>query len=89
MNKQTLIIIGLTVALFLAGQYILLDFWTDANQQTIIQSYQLGYETGLVDTVTTIYQRTEDCQTTTISVGNSSKQVFDLECLQSDSTNLP
>ena len=82
MKKEMIIIIGLSVAIFLILQYVILDKWDEVNQQKAVDAYRTGYDQGLVDAVTTIFGRTQNCQSTTLTIGNLTKQVFDLECLK-------
>ena len=80
MEKQKIVIISLSVALFLVLQYVILDNWVESNEQKVNRGYQLGYEQGLIDAVVTIYQQTENCKSTVITIGNLSKKVFDMAC---------
>jgi len=82
MKKEMIIIIGLSVTIILIAQYVILDKWDEVNQQKVKDAYQTGYEQGLVDAVTTIFGQTQNCQSTTLTIGNFTKQVFDLECLK-------
>ena len=82
MKKEIIIIIGLLVVIFLIAQYVILDKWDEVNQQKAMDAYRTGYEQGLVDAVTTVFGQTQNCQPTTLTIGNLTKQVFDLECLK-------
>lgn len=55
--------------------------WADQNEQRNFESFQSGYENGLVDGVSTIFTQTDDCETSIITVGNFSKQIVDVLCL--------
>jgi len=81
MDRQKIAIIVLAVALILISQYVLLDKWSLSQQQQNLESYQNGYAQGLTDTITSIYQQTQNCQITTINVGNSTKHIVDMSCL--------
>jgi len=82
MNRQKIIIIALSVALFLTAQYIFLDKLIESNNQKMSQIYQRGYDSGAKDAITALYQQTQNCQISTITLGNLTKHVFDLACLK-------
>lgn len=84
MDKQKIIIIVLSVALILTAQYIVLEKWLVSVKQDMVTSYQDGYDAGAKDVLTTIYLQTKNCQTSTITLENSTLQVFDINCLQTD-----
>lgn len=88
MNKQRIVIIMLAVALFSLSQYIIYEKITESKQIELQRIFQNGYDKGLEDTVTTIYKQTDNCQTTTISVGNFTKTIFDLSCLKTQPKNM-
>ncbi len=44
--------------------------------------FQSGYEEGLFESVKTIYQQTDNCQIAIINIGNNTKQLLDVYCLQ-------
>ncbi len=82
MNKQQLAIIGLSVALFALGQYLIYERTTQSRMQEIAGAYQSGYNKGLSDAATAIYNQTENCHTTTLTIGNLTKTILDLSCLK-------
>ena len=85
MDKQKITIIILGVALFLVIQYMIIDDWTRANQQLSNEMYQQGYEQGLIDAISAVFQQTQDCQISNITFKNFTKQIFDIGCLESNS----
>ena len=87
MNKQKIIIIGLAVGLFLVSQYLILDKLGEYKQQEMVDIYNRGYDKGLTDAVTVLYEQTENCQPSVIKLGNMTKQVFDLACISKYSTD--
>ena len=90
MNKQKITIIGLVAALVLISMYMVLDKLAVTRQQEMVEIYQQGYDQGVRDTVTTLYVQTQNCQRSTITVGNLTKDVFDLDCLQQNNkTSVP
>lgn len=82
MNKQKIIIIALSITLFLIVQYVIIENWLVGVREDMVASYQNGYNGGAKDALTAIYQQTMNCQTSTITVGNFTRQVFDITCLQ-------
>jgi len=82
MNKNKITIIVLSVALFALVQYVIYEKIIESRQQELSNAYKNGYDKGLTDAAVTIYKQTENCQTTTIAIGNLTKNVFDLSCIQ-------
>ena len=85
MNKQKIVIIALALTLFVIVQYFVIEKLLEENQKKMSEIYQNGYDQGLKDAVTTLYDKTKDCQTTTIFLGNLSRQIFDMACLKNSS----
>ena len=81
MNIQKVIIIGLSIALFITLQYVVLDKWINSINQDTLQSSRDMYDQGLADAFTAIYKQTENCQVAPIVIGNMSKLIFDVDCL--------
>lgn len=88
MNKQKITIIVLSIALFGLAQYVIYEKITESRQQELTDAYQNGYNKGLTDTAVAVYKQTENCQTTTITIGNLTKTVFDVSCLKLESNNM-
>ena len=89
MNKQEIIIITLAAALVLFSAYIVFDKLAESRQKEMSEIYQKGYEQGIKDSVTTLYEQTQNCQTLTITLENLTKNLFDLACLQNNKTLSP
>jgi hypothetical protein len=87
LDKQKIAIIVLATVLFLTVQYLVLENWTSAKQEEIMRSYQGGYDKGLEDAVRAIYEQTQNCQLSTVMIGNLTKQVFDASCIENNSEN--
>ena len=81
MDKQKIVIIILAIGLVITVQYSLLDKWSISEQQQKILTFQQGYNQGLKDAVSALYKQTENCQQSTIAVGNITKTVIDIACL--------
>ena len=82
MDKQKIVIITLAVSLFLFSQYFLFDKLEESKQEELLDTYQRGYDDGIADTITVILQQTENCQVSTLTANNLTKDIFDLSCLQ-------
>lgn len=87
MNKQKITIIVLSVALFTLAQYVIYEKIIESRQQELVKVFESGYNKGLADAAVAIYKQTENCQTTTVTIGNFTKNVFDLSCLKNQQNN--
>ena len=87
MNKQKIVIITLSVALFTLAQYVIYEKIMESRQQEIIDSFQKGYSKGLIDAVNTLYRQTENCQPAKIMVGNLTKYVVDITCFTNETNS--
>ena len=85
MNKQKIVIIGLAVGLFLVTQYVILDKLAESRQQETLGVYKRGYDNALKDVMNSIYEKTQNCQITEISIGNLTRTVVDVDCLPQSS----
>lgn len=83
-SKQKLLIITLAVSLVaIFVWFVLIDnIIFPIIQQEIITSYQNGYEKGAEDSIIQLFQQTSNCQPTNIWIGNNTKQLVDVACLQ-------
>ena len=82
MDKQKITIIALSVVVFLFSQYIILDKFLEQNQDNLFRSFQNGYQQGLTDGVSSIFDQTENCEVASITIKNSTKEIFDFACLE-------
>lgn len=87
MNKQKITIIALSIALFALAQYVIYEKITESRQQELSNAYQNGYKNGLTDAAVAVYKQTENCQPTNITIGNLTKTIFDLSCLNVEQKN--
>ncbi|MBL7051276.1 hypothetical protein ISS04_03915 [Candidatus Woesearchaeota archaeon] len=78
--KTTILI--LAIFLVLSIGYIAIDKYQSSREQQLMATYQGGYNKGVQDAVVSLYQQTDNCQPATINIGNLTKQVFDVACLQ-------
>ena len=88
MNKQRITIIALSIALFALAQYVIYEKIIESRQQELANMYQEGYRKGLTDAAVAIYKQTENCQTTTITIDNFTKTIFDVSCLKVEQKNM-
>lgn len=88
MNKQKITIVALSAALFALAQYVIYEKILESRQQELANSYQDGYKKGLTDAAVAVYKQTENCQTTTIAIGNFTKTVLDVSCLKVSSQSM-
>lgn len=82
MNKQRITIITLSIALFALTQYVIYEKIIETRQHELVNMYQEGYKKGLTDAAVAVYQQTENCQTTVITIGNFTKTILDVSCLK-------
>lgn len=87
MNKQKIIIIILSTSLFILIQYVIYEKIVESRQQELSTAYQNGYNKGLTDAATAVYKQTENCQATTVTIGNLTKSIIDLSCLKVQQKN--
>ncbi len=90
MSKQKFLIIILAVALAaIFVWFVIIDnYIIPAIQQEIINSYQNGYNAGVENSITEIFQQTSNCNPTYIWVGNDTRQLVDVACLQIQESQL-
>lgn len=86
MKRYQIAIIALIVALFLVTQYVVLDKLMESKQREITNVYQGGYNQGIMDAIDTMFEKTKNCQVSTISIGNVTRSVLDVTCLEMNST---
>ena len=82
MKRINYVFIAISIASFLVIQYLILDSWNQSTQKKMDEFFQSGYEEGLFESVKTIYQQTDNCQIAIINIGNNTKQLLDVYCLQ-------
>jgi hypothetical protein len=82
MKKQKIIILVSIISLFIMVQYFVIEKVLNENQKKLSEVYQSGYEQGFKDTVSTLFQETSDCKSTSIWIGNLSRQISDTECAE-------
>ena len=87
MTRQKVVIIILAIGLFSVVQYVVFDKLNESKEQDMIRIFQQGYDQGVVDSVNLLYEQTQNCKVAEISIGNLTRNILDLSCL--DSENIP
>jgi hypothetical protein len=82
MSKQRFAIIVLCILLAASLSYIGATEYKQSQQEKLQQAYVQGYNQGVTNAVSSLYQQTNNCQAVNIFMGESSKQVIDVACLQ-------
>lgn len=82
LNKSKLAIIVLLGLLVFSISYIIFDKLQDYKQSQYTKAYQEGYNQGVLNTVLSLYQQTENCQATTVNLGNFTRSVIDANCVK-------
>ena len=50
--------------------------------QDVKQAAEQGYDKGVIDALAAAYQQTANCQVTTITLGNVTRRIIDVDCVQ-------
>ena len=87
MNKRKIAIIGLSIGIFVFGQYAIYEKTTESRQSDLSNAYQNGYNVGAFNAITALYKQTENCHSTTLGIGNLTRIMIDLSCLKSVQNN--
>ena len=82
MSKQKFAIIILCIFLAASLSYIASTEYRQGQQEKLQQAYLQGYNQGVTAAVATLYQQTNNCQVTSIFMGESQRQIIDVACLQ-------
>lgn len=88
MNKNKIIIIVLSVVLFSLAQYVIYEKVSESISQDLGDSFESGYLQGITDAARLVYDQTENCQPTSVTIDNKTKILFDLACIDSQSINI-
>ena len=84
-NKQAIIIMSLAVTLSVVFVWFVVidNYVIPTQQQVMFDAYQNGYDQGISDSITELFQQTANCQQpTSIWIGNNTKQLIDVACLK-------
>jgi hypothetical protein len=76
----------LLILFILLLSYVAYNEYSWQQYQGLIGAAQVGYSQGVVDTVAKLYEETEACQPVPVALGNLTKYVIDVSCLQTQGT---
>ena len=82
MNKQTIVIVILSVLLVLAAGYIGVNKYQQNKQQKQLSIYQQGMQAGYEQAITQLVQQAVTCQQVPVNVQNQTINLIAVECLQ-------
>ena len=81
MDKQKISILILVIVLVFVLNYFLLDEIFSKNQRQVDEAFISGRDQGIKETITTLFEGTEDCNIIPIFIENSSKKIVDFACV--------
>ena len=81
-KKLEISVIVLVIVLVVTVQYFIIQDWFESKEDELLESYMEGYEKGMSDAVLSLFEETQDCKLTTLTVNEFSRKLFDIECLQ-------
>ena len=80
--KRAKIAIGILVVLLVAALgYIGWGMYQAQRYNDAVSAYQQGYDRGITDATTTLYQYTDNCGAAKLFLGNVTRQVVDAACI--------
>jgi len=82
LDNQKIVIIGLGVTIVLIIQYFLISDLIKQKEIESLEMFQTGYEMGIENSVKTLFVNTENCQTTTIFMNDTTRILFDFNCIE-------
>lgn len=77
--KTLTIIFGLILLVLIF--YLAFDKYSNYEATKLNTAYVQGYNKAINDSVTQIYQRTDNCGAVSIFIGNLSRNLADVDCL--------
>ena len=84
-KKLKLVVVALAVLLLASVAYIVADKVNGLQMQQlqdVKQAAEQGYDKGVIDALAAAYQQTANCQVTTITLGNVTRSIIDVDCVQ-------
>jgi len=81
-TKAKVAIAILAVLLVAALGYICWGAYEQQRYADALGAYKEGYNAGISDATTTLYQYTENCGAAKLFFGNVTRQVVDLDCVK-------
>lgn len=89
MEGTKIAIIGLAIALVLSIQFFIINDWLEEQSEKSLTSYIEGYDKGSSDTFISLFEKTQNCNLATITIGNFSRTLLDISCLEIENSNPP
>ena len=80
-SKPFVILLALFIIVL---SYVAYTEYTNMFNASMMKAAQLGYEQGMVDVVSMIHEETEGCMIVPVMLGNVTKELVDVTCLNLD-----
>ena len=80
MNRKLFLIFPL-LAIALIMQFFLWSELIVENDRKMLESFELGYDRGINDTVKTLINKTKNCQSAIVFSSNNSLTLIDVKCV--------
>lgn len=84
MDKQKIIILALAIGLIFVLNFFLLDNYFKENQRQIEEAFLSGRDQGIKETITMLFEASDNCNIVPIFIENATKNLVDVECLEID-----
>ena len=81
MKKEKVIVI-LSICLLLIVGFVGYSLYQNWQQNKMIDAFNQGYNQGITDTIIQVYQETDICEPIPLFVGDNTKHIIDVACLQ-------
>jgi len=81
LTKQTIVIIGISVALLLLSEFFVFEKISESRLTQLQSVSEKSYSMGMQDGISEIYKQMENCQTVSISIDNKTKNLIDVTCV--------
>ena len=75
MDKK-LLVVGIGGGIFLIAQFLYLGYWQESRQNELFDMFSQGYDRGVEDSVSSLFNQTENCSKVPIFMHNQSKCLF-------------
>jgi hypothetical protein len=80
LDKKLLLLLPL-IGVVLITQYLLMAELTEEEDSKLVDSFRLGYDRGISDSINRIINETKNCSTSNIFSNNSTVTLIDINCL--------
>lgn len=78
-NRPFLLLLALFIILI---SYVAYNEYNRALFNNMMDAARAGYDQGVIDTVSLIYQEAEDCQLVPLTLDNTTRHLVDVSCLE-------